>query len=106
MFYRIRDSIKRKRFNFQCKNILLIPPLTLRGDGLIIVSMVSHDDFLMYLIAIKSFYFYLKKGQIVAISDGILTSKDKAILKYHIPASKLINSDDIKIDKYLPTYIS
>ena len=68
MLFRLRTTIKKKWFGIYCKNILSTPPLKIKEDGIVIVSMVSHSDLLMYLIAIKSFYNTLNRGKIVIIN--------------------------------------
>lgn len=99
MFFKLKDAIKRTWFNFQCKDILYAPPIETKKDGLKIVSMVSHKDRLMYLIAIKTLYFYLKKGEIIVLNDGTLKNSDIKLLKHHIPDLEIISIKDIKIGK-------
>ena len=61
--------------------------------------MVSHLDVLMYLIAIKSLYLYLREGQIVILNDGTLTSHDIELLRYHLSPSQIVTINDIKSRK-------
>lgn len=96
MFYRLKDNIKRGWFNFRCREIIRTPPIRMIKNNVLILSMVSHVDLLMYLIAIKSFYYYLREGQIVVINDGSLTPNDLGTLSYHIPDLRLIDIADIK----------
>jgi len=98
-FYKVRNWISKLYFSYHCKNILSTPPLKPKGDRLLIVSMVCHLDVIMYLIAIKSLYFYLKKGQIIIINDGTLTSKDISLLKHHVSPIQIINTEDIDTGK-------
>ena len=44
------------------------------------VSMVSHRDLVMYLVAIRSLYAQIGEGAITVIDDGSLTAADITIL--------------------------
>jgi len=85
MFYRVRDQLQRTRFNLLCRDIFRTPPLRMRAGDVSFVSLVSHRDLLMYLIAMKSIYRFFGAGRIVVLNDGSLTSKDSALLVRHLP---------------------
>jgi len=59
------------------------------------VSQVSHQDLLMYLIAIKSIYRFFNVGKIVVLNDGSLTSNDRLTLTRHIPFVRIIAAEEI-----------
>lgn len=61
-----------------------------------LLSMVSHLDIMMYLVAIKSFYRHLKRGKIVVLNDGTLTEKDKRLLATHINPLQVLNINEVK----------
>jgi len=95
MFYQLKDTINRTWFDFQCRGILSVPPIEIKKNGLLILSMVSHKDVIMYLIAIKSFYHHLRRGEILVVNDGSLTVEDRTILQQHIPSITLVHIKDI-----------
>jgi hypothetical protein len=99
MLYNFRQNIHRKWFNYWCKDILSTPPLETQKSGLLILSMVSHLDLMLYLVAIKTLYKFLKAGEIAVLNDGTLTKKDINLLKKHIKPIKIININDIHTGK-------
>jgi hypothetical protein len=96
LFYKLRDAIQRSWFNRKCKDILSLPPLDLCRSPLAVVSMVSHKDMLMYLLAVKSLCRYLHPRQVIVISDGSLTADDGLLLSHHLPNYRLLHVRDIK----------
>ncbi len=99
MLYRVRERIKKSWFNICCSDMLLTPPIEAKKGRLIIVSMVSHSDVMMYLIAIKSLFFYLREGEIIILNDGTLTSKDIELLTYHVSPSQIVLISNINTGK-------
>jgi hypothetical protein len=95
MMYRVGDALARAFFNKKCRNILKTPSLIVQDSDLIILSMISHKDLLMYLIAIKSLYGHLKQGNIIVINDGSLDKNDLDLLKYHINPVVIVSIDSI-----------
>jgi len=96
MFYNLRQNINRGYFNFLTRSILSTNPLVFESADLVILSMISHLDLFMYLIAIKSLYKVLKKGRIVVLNDGSLSLTDINILKKHIPFLEVIHIAEIR----------
>jgi hypothetical protein len=99
MFYRSREKMHRWWFDLWCREILLTPPLQPKKSSLKIVSMVSHCDLLMYLVAIKSFYSLINYGQIIIINDGTLSSSDINLLRTHVSPKQIISINDIVCNK-------
>jgi len=98
MLYRTKEKIKRLVFNLYCKDILNTNPITTsKNSSVMLVTLLSHLDVIMYLVSIKSFYFFLNnfQGRITIINDGSLTSYDIYILKKHINGLNIINIDSI-----------
>lgn len=85
----------RLSYRWLCAGALRTPPLRPRPAPLRIVSMLRHDDVLMYLLAIKSFYRRIDGGEIIVLDDGTLTDADRAILHEHIEAFQIVRIDDI-----------
>jgi hypothetical protein len=90
MLYRIRRQLARTRFERQCRAVRASPPLRIVPAPLTILSMVSHADVVMYLIAIKSLYRRLGRGGILIIDDGSLTDADRALLTTHLSAPTIV----------------
>ncbi len=84
MLYRLRTQLARTRFARQCRMVRATPPLRPVGAPLTILSMVSHADVTMYLIAIKSLYRRVGRGNILVIDDGSLTDEDRGVLTEHL----------------------
>ncbi|GER00218.1 hypothetical protein JCM17845_08410 [Iodidimonas gelatinilytica] len=84
MFYKLRKSLKKRRFARQARHILGVPPITHKDAPILIMSNLCHDDVIMYLVAMKSFYPRIGGGDILIVNDGSLTDSDKALLKQHL----------------------
>ena len=86
MFYRIRDRMRRTRFERACDGVFRTAPVTLdAGSGLVLVSQLQHKDVLMYLLAVKSFTKRVRPGAVYVIDDGTLSVDDRAKLEDHVP---------------------
>ena len=66
----------------------------MRPAPLVICSQVSNRDFLMYLVAVKSFYARIGEGRVCAIDDGSLTPDQRNELRRHIPDILLLHVRD------------
>lgn len=86
MLYRARQSIGYALLNRACRPILGTPPI-LPSDGLIILSMVSSRDLLLYLVAAKSFHAQVGIGRFHVIDDGTLTLEHRTALVTHLSAT-------------------
>ena len=84
MFYNLKTKIKRSWYNLNCRAIFETEPLRIQEAPLLFLSMVLHDDLLMYLVAIKSLYWRIGEGRIAVINDGSLTPDDVDRLNYHL----------------------
>lgn len=89
MLYRVRHGINRVRLRQQLEAILETPPLETAPAPLRIVSMVCSRDVIPYLVAIKSFYRQLGRGEVVIVNDGTLTERDQSVLNEHIPGIRI-----------------
>ena len=86
MFYRLRDEVRRARFEGACRAILRTAPVTLDAtSGLALVSQLQHKDVLMYMLAVKSFTKRVRASAVYVIDDGTLCAEDRAKLKDHVP---------------------
>lgn len=73
------------------RRVLKTPPLRMRRDGPVLLSMLCHRDVNMYLTSFKPFYRRLGFGRAVIVNDGSLTADDREILKHHIPELEFID---------------
>lgn len=101
MLYNLRRKLARNSFTKGIAGVLNTPPIEFASADFTIVSMVSHQDLLMYLLAIKSFYSKVGCGDIHIISDGTLSQRDQDVLKHHLRAPKFVDRDEIPIGRYL-----
>jgi hypothetical protein len=56
---------------------------------------VSHDDLIMYILALKSFYSRIGTGNVVVVDDGSLTGHDRELLVKHIRGARIIELNSI-----------
>jgi hypothetical protein len=92
---RLRAGLGRWRHGRSCRRVLDLPPLAIRAAPLSFVSMVSHRDLVMYLVAIRSLYAQIGEGSITVIDDGSLTVADIALLHRALGGPAIIVLDDI-----------
>ena len=90
MFFRVRENLCRRIFSFVCREIGQTPPIRMRPANLVIVTMLSHHDVFMYLVAIKSLYSQFGEGSVAVLDDGTLTAQDVACLNQHIPGIQIL----------------
>jgi len=70
--------------------------LVIRDGELIIFSMISHWDVMMYLIAIKTLYRQLGRGKIVVLNDGSLKNTDLSLIREHVRPREIIHISDVR----------
>src|SRR5262249_11978734 len=90
MLYRMRRQLARARFERRCRVVRATPPLKTVAAPTTILSMVSHADVVMYLIAIKSLYRRIGRGNILIIDDGSLTPDDRDLLAEHLARPPIV----------------
>lgn len=95
LLHRLRGSLGRWRHFRSCRHVLDLPPLEIREAPLSFVSMVSHRDLVMYLVAIRSLYAQIGEGAITIIDDGSLTAADAEILRRLLGRPQIIRADQI-----------
>ena len=91
MLFRLRRDAAKAFYRWRCAKIDETAPLKPTSANLVFVSMVSHADLLMYLVAIKSIYNWIGCGQIVVLNDSSLTDADKARLEQHLGDPAIID---------------
>ena len=100
MIYALRTRMSRAIFDSRIDGIVRTPPIAYKPAPWMILSMVSHADLRMYLLAIKSFYAQLAGGKILVIDDGSLTPVDKAQLGAHLVSPDIISREAISIGRF------
>src|ERR1035441_9122242 len=90
MFFRVRENVCRWIFSFVCRELGQTAPIVMRPADLVIVTMLSHHDIFMYLVAIKSLYRKFGEGSVAVLNDGTLTPQDVARLNQHIPGIQIL----------------
>jgi hypothetical protein len=75
--------------------ILETPPMPVQEAPWSIISMVASSDVQMYLLALKSFYARVGRGQIIAIIDRDMPGESRATLQRHFPGIRFVILEDI-----------
>lgn len=60
-----------------------------------IISMVGNSDAQMYILAMKSFYSRLGRGNIIAIVDRDMPAETRRLLAHHFPGIRTTDLEDI-----------
>jgi len=95
MLFEFKNWWRRAHFDRAVIRVLETRPISLNKSSLRIVSSVSHEDLLMYLVAIKSFCRFITHGEIVVLNDGSLSEKDKKVLQEHVHPVSIMQLDQI-----------
>ncbi len=85
MIGRLRREIAERRFRFDAADILRTPPITRGREDAVVFSQVCRRDFLIYLLAAKSFAQHTGLCRFEILDDGSLTEEHRALLRHHIP---------------------
>ena len=96
MFYRIKKARASARLNRAIAGILDTPPLRTEPAPWCIASMVANGDVAMYLLALKSFYRKLGRGNVAAIIDRAMPQPLRDILSRHVPGIEFVILEDIE----------
>jgi hypothetical protein len=89
IFERARFEIIRCLFQKAVNGIYATGPLKRGRLPVTALSMVQHKDIAAYLVAIKSFAYFLQPEKIVVICDPSITPDDEKLLVQHIPHATL-----------------
>jgi len=91
VFYRLKDRVRRGRFENACRGVLEAAPISSdSASSFVLVSQVQHKDVLMYLLAVKSFAKRLRPQAVHVIDDGSLSANDRGVLRDHVPDLTLL----------------
>jgi hypothetical protein len=104
MLRKVRRKYNEWHYRQIAKGILDTAPIRSTKDAPQYVSLVCHRDLLPYLVAIKSVFSKIQKGQVVVLNDGSLTPSDLEILRHHLDDPQMFHVDDIDTGP-CPSYI-
>jgi len=93
--YRLQSRILQRRHDTACRPVLDTAPIRPADDGLVIFSMMGTAVLLPYLVAIKSLWSQLRRGRVMILSDGTLTTADRATLAHHCGQPEIIDIADV-----------
>ena len=95
MFYKLRSTWNKNRFDRLTRAIMGTPPLPVVDANWAIISMVSNSDVQMYLLSMKSFYSRIKRGKIIAIIDRDMPQSSREVLQRHFIGIRFAILEDI-----------
>jgi peptidoglycan/xylan/chitin deacetylase (PgdA/CDA1 family) len=99
MFYRIRRNIELQWFNRQTQGILSTPAITSDpASGFVLLMQLCERDFLMGLVALKSFMRFRAPKRLVVLNDGSLSHASLALLSKTFPGAVQEMVSDYRID--------
>jgi hypothetical protein len=96
MLHRLKTLAGSWQHRLRCGAIEQTPPLAIQQAPLVILSLVSHADLIMYLVAVKSLYRRIRLGRIVVMDDGTLKPRDLGALAYHLGSPQVIQLADVR----------
>ncbi len=93
MLYRVRKRLHSLKFWAAARGAHHTPPTPCQPTAeCTIHTMLGHADFLMYLVAIKSFLRFGPVARVMAHSDGSLTHGDESVLRTHVPGIQIVSA--------------
>lgn len=98
--YRLQARLNNWRHDRACRPVLETAPIRPADDGLVIFSMMGTAVLLPYLVAVKSFWHHVQRGRVVILSDGTLTTEDRAVLAWHCGNPEIIDIADVDHDGF------
>lgn len=84
VFLRLRRDLSRARYQKVARQILATSPVQPGDLPFTLLSMVHQRDVHSYLVAVKSFTYFLNPSRIVVVCDPSIGPQDRAILKQHM----------------------
>ncbi len=67
-------------------------------EGAIVFSQVCARDFMMYLLAAKSFSYHTRFSRFAIFDDGSLTDGHRALLHHHLPGIAISHVSEVRSD--------
>lgn len=96
MIYRYRDRLRRMLFDWKSRGVHATAPVRADPDSpLALFTQMQHKDMTMGLVAFKTFAQRVPAQAFYILSDGTLTSEDKAVLRHHLPELNIIEAAEV-----------
>ena len=84
MLYRLRKQLRTRHFEWITRGIRATPPVRVTPASWTFVSMVGDDDVHLYLLAMKTLYRRLERGNVIAIVAHTMPAARRELLAEHI----------------------
>ncbi|MGX9217141.1 hypothetical protein ACWV27_01830 [Massilia varians] len=91
---RVKRDYFRAKYHKVVRQVLATPPLKQGSLPFMLLSMVHQRDVQSYLVALKSFTYFLNPERIVVVCDQSMTAADRATLKQHVAHIELRDADE------------
>lgn len=91
---RVKRDYFRSQYNKVVRHVLDTAPLKQGTVPFMLLSMVQQRDVQSYLVAVKSFAYFLNPERIVVVCDPSINAADRATLKQHVPHIELRDADE------------
>lgn len=97
MIIRATQRLKQMLHAPLCKGVLSTPPIQPRDDGVVLFSMIGTAVLFPYLVAVKSLHHHLRRGRVMILDDGTLSTDDRAVLAYHLGNPVILSIHDVDV---------
>jgi hypothetical protein len=98
IFNRVRSELEAWRHQAALSGILKTAPISEGHPKVVVLSQVCARDFLMYLLAAKSFAHRTEGGRFTVLDDGSLTPEHYDLLQEHLPGIAIHHIDSVHSD--------
>lgn len=98
---RVMQRVNKWALTLTQRDVLKTPPLALASTlDFSVISLLRHQDVLMYLISLKTFAAQCPPKQIYVVDDGTLTAADRSVLQHHVPQIQILSVSDFRHPDY------
>lgn len=88
---RVMQRVNKLALTLTQRAVLKTPPLEIESAlDFSVISLLRHQDILMYLISLKTFAAQCPPKQVYVVDDGSLTSADRSVLEFHVPQIQIL----------------
>jgi hypothetical protein len=95
---RVRSELESWRHQTALAKVLRTAPVDEGHPGVVVFSQVCARDFLMYLLAAKSFARHTEGGRFAVLDDGSLTTEHHELLRKHLRGIAIHHIDEVHSD--------
>ncbi|MBV8574270.1 MAG: hypothetical protein JOZ58_04420, partial [Acetobacteraceae bacterium] len=93
IIHRVKAELECHRHRATLAGVLRMPPVAERDSAIIVLSQVCARDFLMYILAAKSFARHSEACRFAVLDDGSLTPEHHELLRTHLPGVAICDID-------------